>query len=152
LVNASDFRRAFERLFRLGEPPLSFQALVGADACMRQARSCDLRRGVKTDDATGTVVLHLRRPEGGFLFDLVGGPAPVPPGTPARELSLQPIPATGPYLIRRYVPGRLLRLVRNPYFRVRSQIARPDGFPDEIEFRLGLLPEAAVSAVARAHA
>ena len=39
-------------------------------------------------------------------------------------------------MIESYVPGRALTLVRNPYFRVRSRAASPDGFPDEIEFRL----------------
>jgi YVTN family beta-propeller protein len=152
IVKASDFRRALERVFRLGEPAPSFQALVGAGTCTRGPRSCDLSRGVQTDDATGTVVFQLRRPDGDFLFDLVGGPAPVPASTPDREVRTHPIPSTGPYLIERYVPGRLLRLVRNPYFRVRSHVARPDGFPDEIEFRLGVSAEAAVTAVERGRA
>jgi YVTN family beta-propeller protein len=152
IVKASDFRRAFERVFRLGEPPPSFQALVGADACKRRARSCDLRRGVQTGDTTGTIAFQLRRPDGEFLFDLLNGPAPVPPGTPDREVRTRPIPSTGPYMIERYVPGRVLRLVRNPYFHVRSQTARPDGFPDEIEFRVGVTAEARVTAVERGRA
>jgi peptide/nickel transport system substrate-binding protein len=40
-------------------------------------------------------------------------------------------------MIESYVPDRALTLVRNPHFRVWSSVARPDGFPDEIEFRLG---------------
>jgi YVTN family beta-propeller protein len=135
LVKASDFRRGFERSFRGGlrsEVPL-----VGADACRRRPRSCDLSRGIRTDDATGTIVFQLRRPEGRFLQDLSFASVPIPRGTPDRDLGTRPVPSTGPYTIESYVPGRALTLVRNPYFRVRSRAARPDGFPDEIEFRLG---------------
>ena len=38
-------------------------------------------------------------------------------------------------MIESYVPERALTLVRNPYFRVWSSVARPDGFPDEIVLR-----------------
>jgi YVTN family beta-propeller protein len=151
IVKASDFRRAFERLLRLGQAWPSFKALVGADVCTRRARSCDLRRGVQTDDKTGAVVFQLRRPDGQFLFDLIGS-APVPPGTPDREVRTHPIPSTGPYMIERDVPRRVVRLVRNPYFRVWSHVARPDGFPDAIEFRAGVGAEAAVRAVERGRA
>ena len=135
LVKASDFRRAFERALR--HPELGWEfPLVGADACERRPRSCDLSRGIRTDDSTGTIVFHLRRPESEFLKDLSFVP-PIPRGTPDRDLGTRPVPSTGPYMIESYVPGRALTLVRNPYFRVRSRAARPDGFPDEIEFRLG---------------
>jgi YVTN family beta-propeller protein len=154
-VRASDFRRAFERLFRTrAEIAAWFLSLVGGDVCERRPRRCDLSRGVVTDDATGTIVLHLRHPDGEFLFNLLGNPAPIPPGTPDRLVRTRPVPSTGPYMIASYVPGRTLKLVRNPYFRVWSKTARPDGFPDEIEFRLRLstgtaVTERAVTAVER---
>jgi YVTN family beta-propeller protein len=133
LVRASDFRRAFERAFR--QQFGSGVPLVGADACERRPRSCDLGRGIRTDDATGTIVFQLRRPESQFLPSLFFL-APIPRGTPDRDTGTRPVPSTGPYTIESYVPRRALTLVRNPYFRVRSRAARPDGFPDEIEFRL----------------
>jgi YVTN family beta-propeller protein len=153
VVRASDFRRAFERLFRLRAPvaPL-FRSLIGGDACARRPRRCDLTRGIRTDDETGTIVFHLRRPDGEFLFNLVGTVAPVPPGTPDREVVRHPIPSTGPYMIEHYVPGRVVRFVRNPHFRVWSKTARPDGFPDEIEFRDHVDSKAAVTAVERGQA
>ncbi len=132
-VEASDFRRAIERPFHAGLP--SEVPLVGVDACRKRPRSCDLSRGIQTDNATGTIVFHLLRPEAEFLSYLAFL-VPIPEGTPDRELGTRPVPSTGPYKIESYVPGRALTLVRNPYFRVRSRAARPDGFPDEIEFRL----------------
>ena len=132
LVKASDFARAFERALRHEELWWNFP-LVGADACSRRPRSCDLSQGIQTDDATGTIVVRLRRPDGKFLKDLSFLP-PIPPGTPDRDTGTRAVPSTGPYMVESYVPGRALTLARNPYFRVRP--GRPDGFPDEIEFRL----------------
>jgi YVTN family beta-propeller protein len=150
LVKASDFRRAFERLFQVGSPMADgYPSLLGADVCGRRPRRCDLSRGVRTDDATGTIVFHLRRPDGEFLGNLVGSPAPVPPGTVGYHVGTPPVPSTGPYMITSFVRRRVLRFVRNPYFHVWSQTARPDGFSDEIEFKLDLSAQSAVTAVER---
>jgi YVTN family beta-propeller protein len=152
LVKASDFLRAFERPFRGRSPAVQlFPTLVGADACKRRPRSCDLGQGVRTDDASGTIVFHLRRPDPDFLGNLVGW-APIPPGTPNRDLGTRPIPSTGPYKIASYVPNRELTLVRNPYFHVWSRIASPDGFPDQIVTRFSVEPSATVAAVERGQA
>jgi YVTN family beta-propeller protein len=135
LVKASDFRRAIERLFRTGAPwAPDFRSLVGGDICAQRPRHCDLGRGIRSDDAAGTVVFDLRRPDRDFPFNL-RGVAPVPPGTPGRDVGTRAVPSTGPYRVESFVPGRTLKLVRNPYFRVWSRTARPDGYPNEIEFR-----------------
>ena len=125
----------------------NFPLLVGVDACKRRPRHCDLSEGVRTDDATGTIVFHLRRPDRDFLGSLAGW-APIPPGTPNRDLGRRPVPSTGPYTIKSYVPKRVLTLVRNPYFRVWSRVASPDGFPDTIVIRLSGGAKAGVAAVA----
>ena len=139
LVKASDFRRAFERALRAKLAWEWFGApFVGSDACRRRPRACDLRRGIRTDDATGAIVFHLRRPTNDFLRQLLYV-APIPHGTSDRSLRTRPVPSTGPYMIESYVPKKALTLVRNPYFKVWSSVARPDGFPDEIELRLGPL-------------
>jgi peptide/nickel transport system substrate-binding protein len=152
LVKASDFRRAFERPFRGRSWATElFSSLVGADACTRRPRRCDLRAGVRTDDATRTIVFRLRRPDPDFLGNLVGW-APIPPRTPNRDLGTRPVPSTGPYMIEKYVPNRALTLVRNPYFRVWSRVASPDGFPDQIVTRLSVDPKAGLAAVERGKA
>jgi peptide/nickel transport system substrate-binding protein len=149
LVKASDFLRALERPFRGRSWTAAwFPSLVGAEACKRRPRRCDLSEGVRTDDATGTIIFHLRRPDPDFLTNLLGW-APIPPGTPNRDLGTRPVPSTGPYMIESYVPKRTLRLVRNPYFRVWSRVASPDGFPDEIVTRLSVDPKAGLAAVER---
>ena len=81
LVKASDFLRALERPFRGRSWTAAwFRSLVGAEACKRRPRRCDLSEGVRTDDATGTIIFHLRRPDPDFLTNLLGW-APIPPGT-----------------------------------------------------------------------
>jgi peptide/nickel transport system substrate-binding protein len=152
-VRASDFRRAVARLFR-GHwwAATLFGSLVDADACERRPPTCDLSRSVRTNDATGTIVFNLRRPDGEFQYNL-GWVTPVPPGTPDRIARTHPVPGTGPYTIESYVPRRELKLVRNRYFHVWSKAARPDGFPDEIEFRLHPKNgDAAIAAVERGQA
>jgi len=146
LLRASDVRRSFERAFSGNFPP--DVELVGAEACKRRPRSCDLSRGIRTDDGAGTIVFNLRRPDDEFLR-LLSYVWPVPPGTPSRDIGTRPVPSTGPYTIQRYRPGRVLTLVRNPFFRVRSATARPDGYPDEIVLRLGGLNKPYVAAVER---
>ena len=117
LVKASDFRRAFERALRAKLPWDWYGApFVGGDACRRRPQTCDLRRGIRTDDATGTVVFHLRRPNSDFLRQLMFV-APIPRGTSELDQKTRPVSSTGPYMIESYVPKRALTLARNPYFR-----------------------------------
>jgi peptide/nickel transport system substrate-binding protein len=142
-LRASDFRRTVERMSDLTFPPL-----VGLAACKRQPRTCDFSRAIRTDDAAWTIVFRLRRPDDDFLRWL-STLWPVPRGTPSRDVGTRPVPSTGPYMIERYVPGRVLAFVRNPFFRVWSEAAQPDGFPNEIVLRLGDLNESFVTAVER---
>ena len=132
LVKASDFRRAFERPFRaglVGRP--DFPPLVGSGACKRRPRSCDLSRGVRTDDATGTIVFHLRRPDREFLSES-DRVFPIPP----RHAEPGYGDASG--RLDRAVHDRELRAGTGAHARPQpllprvGESRRPDGFPDEI--------------------
>ena len=136
-LRASDFRRGIERLFRVGSPGVSlYSGLVGAAACAQRPASCDLSRGIVTDDAARTVTFHLTAPDPEFLFKLTefAFAAPIPPGTPDRETGSRTVPGTGPYKIAR-VSGTEVRFVRNPFFREWSHAAQPAGNPDSIVWR-----------------
>jgi YVTN family beta-propeller protein len=133
-VRASDFRRAFERLFDVGSPGLDdYTAITGADACRRHPDRCDLSGGVLTNDRAGTVAFQLSKPDPDFLFRLTdfGFSAPVPPGTPQRDAGYRAIPGTGPYRIAR-ANKEEIRFVRNPFFREWSHAAQPAANPDQI--------------------
>jgi len=148
-LEASDFRRGIERLFRVHSPGASyFAGIVGTAACAQHPASCDLSRGIATDDATGTVVFHLTAPYPQFLFNLTvqGFSAPVPPGTPDHETGSHTVPGTGPYKIIA-VGSAQVRFVRNPFFREWSHAAQPDGNPDTIVWRTVPTAQDAVTAI-----
>ena len=101
---------------------------------------CDLSAGIVTDDATGTVTFHLRRPTPDFPYQLaLPNASAVPQDTPLEPAPDIFVPGTGPYKIDSYTPkqdaddghGRL-ELVRNPYFREWSRAAQPAGYPDRV--------------------
>jgi YVTN family beta-propeller protein len=136
-LRASDFRRAIERLYRAGSFGGGyFTDIVGAKACVRRPAGCDLARGIVADDASGTLTFHLTAPDPEFLYELTEQEysAPVPPGTPDRDMALEPIPGTGPYRIA-IARGNEVRFVRNRFFHEWSHAAQPDGNPDVILWR-----------------
>jgi YVTN family beta-propeller protein len=137
-VKASDFRRAIERLFTA---PASMEeaagmsyyaAIVGGAECRSHLGTCDLSKGIVTDDEAGTVTFHLEAPDADFLQKLaltfaVAVAATVGPD----DVGHRPIPATGPYMISSITADEV-RLVRNPRFHEWSRLARPNGYPNEI--------------------
>ena len=137
-VRAQDFRYGIERALQLNASAAPFlDGIVGAAACT-PGRHCDLARGVSVDDSAGTVTFHLTAPDPDFLYKLSFDFAvPVPADVPARDVGSDPVPATGPYMISRYVPGRTVVFTRNPYFREWSAAAQPAGSPDRIVWTFG---------------
>lgn len=149
VVRPEDFRRALERDFEVGGlialQQSALTAVVGADSCSK-GRPCHLSKGVV---ARGdSITFRLSRPAPLVLRDLAGL-YPIPPGIARRDVGTKPVPGTGPYTIESYVPGRQLKLVRNPYFRVWSEAAQPNGFADEIVFRIGSDAERSLAAVSQ---
>ncbi len=135
-LRPGDFRRALERAYELNgfiAEQSTLRAVVGTDACS-EGRPCDLSTGVET--GKDSVTFRLSEPDPQFV-SIVGNLTPIPPRAPPRDAGTKPIPGTGPYSIESYVPGRQLKLVRSPHFRVWSEAARPDGYADEIVFRIG---------------
>jgi len=146
-VRASDFRRAIERQWtapsdaQFGSGAPYYSGIVGATECGRHRSTCDLSKGIVTDDKAGTVTFHLLEPNADFLQGLALSFAfAVPASVPSSDVGNRPIPATGPYRIVSYTP-REVRLVRNPRFREWSRLARPDGYPDQIVWTNGHSPD-----------
>ncbi len=149
LVRPSDVTHSFERLFQLGGAGAPYyQAISGAAACRKAPAGCDLSRGIVADDRAGTVTFHLTQPDPDFLPKLTLAFADVLPATVPGRQARAPLPATGPYMISGYIPGRELLMVRNPRFREWSAAAQPAGYPDRILIRLGLSGTRAAAAVA----
>jgi peptide/nickel transport system substrate-binding protein len=153
-VRPDDFRHVFERLFKLnpGFAGAYYEHLVGARACLARPSSCDLARGIVAKNAANTVEFHLVTPDPEFLRALALSVAvAVPSGTPDHDVGSHPVPTTGAYQIASDTPQEV-KLVRNPYFHVWSNAARPDGYPDQIVWRIGASPSAEVTAVERGSA
>jgi YVTN family beta-propeller protein len=149
-VKASDVRATFERLYDVGELPVTYyDGVLGAARCKQPRTRCDLSRGIVANDEARTVSFRLAEPDPEFLYKLALPFAYVlPAGVPARRAGPKnPLPATGPYMIAQYRVKRVLRLRRNPHFREWSQAAQPDGYPDEIVFDIGGTPDDAVREV-----
>jgi peptide/nickel transport system substrate-binding protein len=93
--------------------------------------------GIKTDDATGKITIELTKPRGTFDNELgLMFVAPVPPGTPAKDQSPNPPPATGPYEIVKSDPGRSWSYERNPQWAANNSKLMPDlpsGHVDKID-------------------
>lgn len=148
-LQARDFRRGIERVFRLESAGRDlFVAIVGAAECTRRPATCDLRHGIVTNETSRTVTFRLTRPDPNFLVALsYGGLASaVPAGTPFRNTGFTPIPGTGPYRVATAGP-REIHYVRNPFFREWSHAAQPDGNPDEIVMRFGLSADEEIRAI-----
>src|SRR5262249_61393093 len=129
-------RRGFERQLSFGPSPY-YQDILGAQACRRHPRSCNLSAGIVTNDITGTVTFHLRRPDPDFLYELAMlFAAPAAPGAPAHHVITGPpfLPGTGPYMISQYRREVSFTLVRNPYYRQWSYAAQPAGYPAIIRY------------------
>jgi ABC-type transport system substrate-binding protein/DNA-binding SARP family transcriptional activator/DNA-binding beta-propeller fold protein YncE len=150
LVRPTDVTHSFERLFQIGSSGAAyFRAIDGAAMCQTAPTTCDLSHGIVADNRAGTVTFHLSQPDPDFLYKLTLAYADVlPASTPGRQ-ARTPLPATGPYMINRYIPGRQLLLIRNPRFREWSAAAQPGGYPDRIVIRLGLTEAQGAASVAR---
>ncbi len=125
-VKASDFTYALERMFKTNSGGSPFYTdIVGAEK-FAETKSGGIP-GVKTNDKTGEVVINLVKPRGTFTNELaLMFVAPVPPGTPDEDLSANPPPGTGPYVIVNSRPGRGWEYKRNPYWAKANSKAMPE--------------------------
>jgi peptide/nickel transport system substrate-binding protein len=101
LLRASDFERAVARSLRLSPHGRALWGdVVGARAYARgDGKSTDIR-GIAVGDRTGRVRIELENPDRLFPYALASlAAAPVPRGTPLRDLSADPPPGIGPYRV-----------------------------------------------------
>lgn len=139
-VKASDFPYAIERLFKVnsGGSPF-YTSIVGAEK-FAETKTGGIP-GIKTNDKTGEIKIELEKPRGTFPFELaLMFAAPVPKGTPNEDLSANPPPGTGPYMISKSQPGRGWEYERNPYWAKTNSKAMP-------EYPTGLIDDAKITIV-----
>ncbi len=149
-LGVKDVVASFQRIFKVSSPTAGgfYSVIVGADKCLAEASTCTLDGGVVGDEAAGTVTINLTRPDAEF-FDKLALPhaAILPADTPTTDVGTAPIPGTGAYYISAYDPNTGMTMSRNPHFKVWSEEAQPDGYPDVVQYDFGLTDEAEVTAV-----
>jgi peptide/nickel transport system substrate-binding protein len=133
-VRPEDVRHGLERAIALsGDAAGIFGAIDGATACHQEPSTCDLSDSIVVDDESLTI--HLAQADGDLPFKLaLPFAAAVPTTIPFENQRLEPVPATGPYMIAEADSGGI-ELVRNPEFQEWSGAAQPDGFVDAISWR-----------------
>jgi peptide/nickel transport system substrate-binding protein len=136
-VKASDVRSSMERTLRLSEAAdYYFSSIRGASGCSSASTTCDLSAGIVSNDAVGSVVIHLSKPDPDLLYKLaLPFSALVPSTTPRTDTAFGPHAGTGPYVLSKGSPSAVV-LTRNKYFKQWSALAQPDGYPDRVEITL----------------
>ncbi len=138
-VRPEDFRHAVERFLAIAAEAATCSSTIdGAEACIAEPSTCDLSGSIVAD--AEAVTFHLVRPDPDLPYKLaLPVTYPVPVEIPAEDQGLEPVPATGPYMIAE-AGADGVELVRNPEFREWSGAAQPDGFVDAISWRFGQDP------------
>jgi peptide/nickel transport system substrate-binding protein len=113
-------------MFKLNSPGSPFYTtIVGAEK-FAETKTGGIP-GIKSNDKTGEIQIELEGPRGTFPFELgllfVGL---VPNGTPIEDLSANPPPGTGPYMITKSQPGQGWEYKRNPYWAKANAKAMPE--------------------------
>ena len=148
-VMPSDVKFSIERLFRVDSTGVTFYGgIVGADAYAKTRKGGI--SGIIANDATRTISFKLKERDGTFL-DYLAVPYSfaLPKGTPDKDISTLPGSrvATGPYMIKSYVPKQKLEIRRNPDFKQWTPNT-PDGNIDGIDVSIGVTPAQAVNLTA----
>jgi peptide/nickel transport system substrate-binding protein len=116
-VRASDFAYTIQRAIKVNWGGKSFYTTYIDGAAAYDRGSADSISGIKTDDATGRIVIRLTEPYGGFA-NVLAFPSSglVPRGTAMRNLSNDPPPGVGAYMYTQASVNRGFTLQRNPRF------------------------------------
>jgi peptide/nickel transport system substrate-binding protein len=136
-VKASDFQATVERVFKVNSGGSPFYEDIVAAERFAKTKQGGIT-GIEADDASGEIVIHLASPRSTFTDELaMPYVALLPAGTPDRDLTADPPPATGPYAITSSKPGRGWEYARNPVWKTSNAALMPEipsGHVDKIRF------------------
>jgi peptide/nickel transport system substrate-binding protein len=132
-VKASDFPKTIERDYAVNSPGVGFFSnIVGTDTIAKTGKGTI--SGIDANDSAGTITIHLKDPQGDFEYIMATEfAALVPPNSPKKDSSTNPLPSTGPYMIQSYKPNKSVVIVRNPNFDASAFGGNvPAGNPDKM--------------------
>lgn len=151
-VKASDFPFAVERMIQLNSGGSPFYLTIEGAEKFAETKQGPIP-GIETNDKTGEIVINLEGPRGTFSNELgLMFVAPLPQDTPVEDLSANPPPGTGPYMITKSQPGKGWEYERNPYWAKANGKAMPDlpeGVIDNAKMTIIRNPETQVDDIER---
>lgn len=151
-VKASDFPFAVERMIKLNSGGSPFYLAIEGAEKFAETKQGPIP-GIKADDKSGEIVINLEGPRGTFTNELgLMFVAPLPQDTPVEDLSADPPPGTGPYMITKSQPGKGWEYERNPYWAKANAKAMPDlpeGVIDSAKMTVVRNPESQVDDIER---
>jgi peptide/nickel transport system substrate-binding protein len=125
-IKASDFPFAVERMIKLNSGGSPFYLTIEGAEKFAETKKGPIP-GIKANDKTGEIVINLEGPRGTFTNELgLMFVAPLPQDTPIEDLSADPPPASGPYMITKSQPGKEWEYERNPYWAKANGKAMPE--------------------------
>jgi peptide/nickel transport system substrate-binding protein len=117
-LKASDFEHSIRRVLNLESGGSAFYLVIEGAQDFIDAGKCDGDiAGIEADDKSGRVTIRLTEPDGAFQHVLaMWFSAPVPGNTPCRNLTKEPPPGIGPYIVTESVPNRQFVMEKNTNF------------------------------------
>src|SRR5918992_863658 len=117
-VKASDFEHSIKRVLNLESGGSAFYlGITGAQDYVDAGKCNGDISGIETNDQSGNITINLDAPDGSFSHVLAMWFAGlVPSDTPCRNLTEEPPPGVGPYMITESVPNRQFVLEKNTNF------------------------------------
>jgi peptide/nickel transport system substrate-binding protein len=151
-VKASDCKYALERTLALNSQGAGpYLSIVGAEK-FQKTKSGGIS-GIKANDKTGEITFELTAPLGTFTNQLgLLFTAPVPASTPIKNMTADPPPATGPYMITKVKSGQSWSYARNPYWDKDNASLVPEvpsGHVDKVDIKVVSNPSTQVNEVER---
>mgnify|MGYP000879952511 CR=1 FL=1 len=133
-VVASDFTHTIKRVLNLESGgSFFFENIVGADEYIKNGDPEGDIKGITTNDKTGEIKIDLISPDASFSNILATNFAGLVPGdTPFKNLTEDPPPGVGAYVITKSVPNREFVMEKSPNFASFKIPQIPTGHVDKI--------------------
>jgi peptide/nickel transport system substrate-binding protein len=137
-VKASDFEHAIKRVLNLESGGSAFYLVIdGAQDYLDAGKPEGDISGIETNDDTGEITITLTEPDGSFTHVLAMWFAGLVPGdTPFKNMTENPPPGVGPYMVTESVPNRQFVLERNPEYDKNPLPNIPAGNIDKITTKI----------------
>ncbi len=137
-VVASDFEHTIKRVLNLesGGAPF-YEVIEGADKYLKGNDPDADISGIETDDKTGEITIQLTQPAADFTNVLAMNFAGlVPSDTPFKNMTEDPPPGVGPYVITESIPNREFVMERRQDFADLGMSDIPNGHIDTLTTKI----------------